>query len=101
MVKNVFESGDSACFFLCAWCSHWSLPSFVENLRAFFFFVGVWGTCSMEFHLFISLIFSLAAGLVLFVGLSTEELERLAKLGSKAQKTARRDIAHVVSNYEN
>ncbi|KAH9741571.1 Indigoidine synthase A family protein [Citrus sinensis] len=30
------------------------------------------------------------------VGLSTEELERLAKLGSKAQKTARRDIAHVV-----
>ncbi|KAK9224756.1 hypothetical protein WN943_009793 [Citrus x changshan-huyou] len=29
------------------------------------------------------------------VGLSTEELERLAKLGSKAQKTARRDIAHV------
>lgn len=101
MVKNVFESGDSACFFLCAWCSHWSLPSFVENLRAFFFFVGVWGTCSMEFHLFISLIFSLAAGLLLFVGLSTEELERLAKLGSKAQKTARRDIAHVVSNCDN
>ncbi|KAK9221183.1 hypothetical protein WN944_009609 [Citrus x changshan-huyou] len=31
------------------------------------------------------------------VGLSTEELERLAKLGSKAQKTARRDIAHVMS----
>ncbi|KAH7560694.1 hypothetical protein JRO89_XS10G0074300 [Xanthoceras sorbifolium] len=31
------------------------------------------------------------------VGLSTEELERLAKLGSKAQKTARRDIAHVVA----
>ncbi|KAI9193785.1 hypothetical protein LWI28_000158 [Acer negundo] len=31
------------------------------------------------------------------IGLSTEELERLAKLGSKAQKTARRDIAHVVA----
>ncbi|KAK0605915.1 hypothetical protein LWI29_032160 [Acer saccharum] len=31
------------------------------------------------------------------IGLSTEELERLAKLGSKSQKTARRDIAHVVA----
>lgn len=29
-----------------------------------------------------------------------EELERLAKLGRKAQKTARRDIAHVVSEFE-
>lgn len=55
----------------------------------------------MEFHLFSSLISSLAAGLLLLVGLSTEELLRLAKFGSKAQKTARRDIAHVVSNYEN
>lgn len=35
------------------------------------------------------------------VGLSTEELERLAKLGSKAQKTARRDIAHVVATRGN
>lgn len=32
------------------------------------------------------------------VGLSLEELERLAIIGTKAQKTARRDIAHVVSN---
>lgn len=31
------------------------------------------------------------------VGLSIEELERLAKLGTRAQKTARRDIAHVVA----
>ncbi|KAJ4724380.1 Pseudouridine-5'-phosphate glycosidase [Melia azedarach] len=31
------------------------------------------------------------------VGLTSEELERLAKLGTKAQKTARRDIAHVVA----
>ncbi|KAL6965646.1 pseudouridylate synthase [Sarracenia purpurea var. burkii] len=31
------------------------------------------------------------------VGLSAEELERLANLGTKARKTARRDIAHVVS----
>ncbi|XP_028106103.1 uncharacterized protein LOC114305203, partial [Camellia sinensis] len=30
------------------------------------------------------------------VGLSAEELERLANLGTKARKTARRDIAHVV-----
>lgn len=36
----------------------------------------------------------------LFVGLSIEELERLAKLGRKARKTARRDIAHVVSEFE-
>lgn len=33
--------------------------------------------------------------------LSTEELERLAKFGSKAQKTARRDIAHVVATRGN
>ncbi|KAM1100564.1 hypothetical protein FF1_007000 [Malus domestica] len=32
------------------------------------------------------------------IGLSMEELEKLANLGHKAQKTARRDIAHVVSN---
>ncbi|XP_052197921.1 pseudouridine-5'-phosphate glycosidase [Diospyros lotus] len=31
------------------------------------------------------------------IGLSAEELERLATLGTKAQKTARRDIAHVVA----
>ncbi|XP_028094210.1 uncharacterized protein LOC114294287 isoform X1 [Camellia sinensis] len=31
-------------------------------------------------------------------GLSAEELERLANLGTKARKTARRDIAHVVSS---
>ncbi|XP_054778783.1 pseudouridine-5'-phosphate glycosidase isoform X2 [Prosopis cineraria] len=31
------------------------------------------------------------------IGLSTEELERLATLGNRAQKTARRDIAHVAS----
>ncbi|KAL3850160.1 hypothetical protein ACJIZ3_012042 [Penstemon smallii] len=31
------------------------------------------------------------------VGLSVEELERLAILGKKARKTARRDIAHVVA----
>ncbi|KAK7313965.1 hypothetical protein VNO77_39172 [Canavalia gladiata] len=31
------------------------------------------------------------------VGLSMEELERLATLGTKAQKTARRDIAYVVA----
>ncbi|KAL7174287.1 hypothetical protein ACSBR2_033530 [Camellia fascicularis] len=31
------------------------------------------------------------------VGLSAEELERLANLGTKARKTARRDIAHVVA----
>ncbi|XP_063935780.1 pseudouridine-5'-phosphate glycosidase isoform X2 [Daucus carota subsp. sativus] len=30
------------------------------------------------------------------VGLTSEELERLATLGTKCQKTARRDIAHVV-----
>ncbi|THG02365.1 hypothetical protein TEA_010931 [Camellia sinensis var. sinensis] len=33
----------------------------------------------------------------LIVGLSAEELERLANLGTKARKTARRDIAHVVA----
>ncbi|KAF7840429.1 Pseudouridine-5'-phosphate glycosidase isoform C [Senna tora] len=32
------------------------------------------------------------------VGLSTEDLERLAILGTRAQKTARRDIAHVVAS---
>lgn len=32
-----------------------------------------------------------------FTGLSAEELDRLANLGIKSQKTARRDIAHVVS----
>ncbi|TQE01870.1 hypothetical protein C1H46_012494 [Malus baccata] len=31
------------------------------------------------------------------IGLSMEELEKLANLGHKAQKTARRDIAHVVA----
>nr|XP_027187183.1 uncharacterized protein LOC101502447 isoform X2 [Cicer arietinum] len=31
------------------------------------------------------------------IGLSVEELERLATLGTKAQKTARRDIAYVVA----
>ncbi|WOK96656.1 hypothetical protein Cni_G05363 [Canna indica] len=31
------------------------------------------------------------------IGLNNEQLERLAKLGSKAQKTARRDIPHVVA----
>ncbi|KAF1889325.1 hypothetical protein Lal_00024648 [Lupinus albus] len=35
------------------------------------------------------------------VGLSIEELERLATLGTKAQKTARRDIAHVVATSGN
>ncbi|CAH9072048.1 unnamed protein product [Cuscuta epithymum] len=35
------------------------------------------------------------------VGLSREELERLAILGSKARKTARRDIAHVVATRGN
>ncbi|KAI3898512.1 hypothetical protein MKW92_041629 [Papaver armeniacum] len=32
------------------------------------------------------------------IGLSNEQLERLASLGTKAQKTARRDIAHIVSH---
>ncbi|KAI3920456.1 hypothetical protein MKX01_000795 [Papaver californicum] len=31
------------------------------------------------------------------IGLSNEQLERLASLGTKAQKTARRDIAHTVA----
>lgn len=35
------------------------------------------------------------------VGLSSEELERLASLGPKARKTARRDIAHVVATKGN
>ncbi|KAK3004789.1 hypothetical protein RJ639_019922 [Escallonia herrerae] len=35
------------------------------------------------------------------VGLSMEELERLAIMGMKAQKTARRDIAHVVATRGN
>ncbi|KAL5707036.1 pseudouridylate synthase [Ranunculus cassubicifolius] len=35
------------------------------------------------------------------VGLSVEELERLANLGTKAQKTARRDIAQVVASRGN
>ncbi|KAL6564786.1 hypothetical protein OROMI_016236 [Orobanche minor] len=35
------------------------------------------------------------------VGLSAEELERLAILGRKARKTARRDIAHVVATRGN
>ncbi|RAL47879.1 hypothetical protein DM860_011464 [Cuscuta australis] len=35
------------------------------------------------------------------VGLSKEELERLAFLGSKVRKTARRDIAHVVATRGN
>ncbi|CAK9184359.1 unnamed protein product [Ilex paraguariensis] len=39
--------------------------------------------------------------LFLLVGLSMEELERLASLGSKAQKTARRDIVHVVATRGN
>ncbi|KAK7272956.1 hypothetical protein RIF29_14001 [Crotalaria pallida] len=36
--------------------------------------------------------------LSLWRGLSVEELERLATLGKKAQKTARRDIAYVVAS---
>ncbi|PON32757.1 Pseudouridine-5'-phosphate glycosidase [Parasponia andersonii] len=35
------------------------------------------------------------------VGLSVKELERLANLGTRAQKTARRDIAHVVATRGN
>ncbi|KAG8637341.1 pseudouridine-5'-phosphate glycosidase isoform X5 [Manihot esculenta] len=35
------------------------------------------------------------------IGLSMEELERLATLGTRAQKTARRDIAHVVASRGN
>ncbi|KAL1832122.1 hypothetical protein ACET3Z_001773 [Daucus carota] len=35
------------------------------------------------------------------VGLTSEELERLATLGTKCQKTARRDIAHVVATKGN
>ncbi|KAB2606240.1 pseudouridine-metabolizing bifunctional protein C1861.05-like [Pyrus ussuriensis x Pyrus communis] len=35
------------------------------------------------------------------IGLSMEELEKLANLGHKAQKTARRDIAHVVATRGN
>lgn len=35
------------------------------------------------------------------IGLSSEELGRLAKLGPKVQKTARRDIAHVVATKGN
>ncbi|GER40757.1 pseudouridine-5'-phosphate glycosidase, partial [Striga asiatica] len=35
------------------------------------------------------------------IGLSVEELERLAILGRKARKTARRDIAHVVATQGN
>ncbi|KAF8412888.1 hypothetical protein HHK36_000860 [Tetracentron sinense] len=31
------------------------------------------------------------------IGLSIEELERIAQLGTRAQKTARRDIAHIVA----
>lgn len=31
------------------------------------------------------------------IGLNNEQLERLAKLGTKAQKTARRDIPHIVA----
>lgn len=34
------------------------------------------------------------------VGLTTEELEILARLGSKARKTASRDIAVVVSQFQ-
>ena len=36
---------------------------------------------------------------LMWIGLSVEELERLATLGTRAQKTARRDIAHVVSTF--
>lgn len=46
----------------------------------------------------LKLFFSYLVLLIFFLGLSNEELEKLAKLGTKAQKTARRDIAHVVSN---
>lgn len=35
------------------------------------------------------------------IGLNDEQLERLAKLGSNAQKTARRDIPHVIAAHEN
>ncbi|XP_010241761.1 PREDICTED: uncharacterized protein LOC104586286 isoform X1 [Nelumbo nucifera] len=35
------------------------------------------------------------------IGLNDEELERLANLGTRAQKTARRDIAHVVATRGN
>ncbi|PRQ32843.1 putative pseudouridylate synthase [Rosa chinensis] len=35
------------------------------------------------------------------IGLTIEELERLARLGPRAQKTARRDIAHVVATRGN
>ncbi|KAH7653731.1 Pseudouridine-5'-phosphate glycosidase protein [Dioscorea alata] len=35
------------------------------------------------------------------IGLDDEQLERLAKLGKKAQKTARRDIPHIVAAHGN
>ncbi|PIA31197.1 hypothetical protein AQUCO_05100002v1 [Aquilegia coerulea] len=35
------------------------------------------------------------------IGLTTKELERLANLGTKAQKTARRDIAYLVASRGN
>ncbi|OVA07235.1 Pseudouridine-5'-phosphate glycosidase [Macleaya cordata] len=35
------------------------------------------------------------------IGLSIDQLERLASLGTKAQKTARRDIAHIVATGRN
>ncbi|CAI9091661.1 OLC1v1026735C1 [Oldenlandia corymbosa var. corymbosa] len=36
-----------------------------------------------------------------FIGLDSQQLERLAKLGPKVRKTARRDIAHVVATRGN
>ncbi len=41
---------------------------------------------------------NLLSTLVNYAGLSLEELGRLATLGKRAQKTARRDIAHIVSS---
>ncbi|RVW28190.1 hypothetical protein CK203_101471 [Vitis vinifera] len=48
------------------------------------------GTC-------LSYLLSYVSKQFLCVGLSIEQLERLANLGTKAQKAARRDIAHIVS----
>jgi len=49
----------------------------------------------MFYYIFLTDILLLAC--FIWIGLSLEELERLASLGTSARKTARRDIANVVS----
>jgi hypothetical protein len=67
------------------------------------FFIPCWLCCYNDCKLCCIFLFEFEKNSVGFsfywIGLSAEELERLATLGTKAQKTARRDIAYVVSAF--